>query len=310
MIEQVSTSIEVRYLTPRAREWLREKRVARVLHVFERSCNLIDERGEILSLVTTDPDAGPFSMLVEPLTPAFDGWVLVDTPVSMAGHGLILGGVSIKPDEAATWEPRLDWEAHNQFLPDLIDWFPILQKVLALDAPENSLGRLPFLHQARTRSVKHSKTSFSESFLQAASSPAWTLCQGLVQGDLEAIQNGAAALAGLGPGLTPAGDDFILGAALATWLVYPFEVAEPLVAVMSAIAVPYTTVLSAAWIRAAARAEAGKRWHNLFDALATKDGTRFEECLRSLAAAGHTSGSDALAGFFSVLELFAESYRL
>ena len=65
MTEQVSASMEIRYLTPRAREWIRNGRKARVLHVFERSCNLIDERDEVQSLVTADLDVGPFSMLLE-----------------------------------------------------------------------------------------------------------------------------------------------------------------------------------------------------------------------------------------------------
>lgn len=306
-MEEVSASIEVRYLTPRAKEWIREGGNACVLHVFEHSCNLIDQRGEILSLVTADLDVGPFSMLVEPRSPAFNQWVGPDTPVTLSSEGLSLGAVNIDLHDAQTWEPRLDWEAPNRSLYDLIDWLPILREVLTSLAPENSLGRLPFFNQANTGGMNQSATGLSENLLQAACLPAATLCQGLVQGDLGAVQNGAAGLAGLGSGLTPAGDDFILGAALSTWLIYPSERAQRLVALMAANAVPRTTRLSAAWIQAAARAEAGKRWHNLFDALAAKDEARFEESLVNLAAVGHTSGSDALAGFLSVIEVFGES---
>jgi hypothetical protein len=310
MMEQVGASMKVLYLTPRAREWIREGGTARVLHVFEGSCNLIDKRDEILSLVTADLDAGPFSVLVEPHAPAFDQWVQPHTPVTLPGEGLFLGGVNIDLHNAETWDPRLDLEAFNRSVHDLVDWLPILREVLATYAPENSLGRLPFRSRTNGGAMTHLGTGFSESFLQAASLPAATLCQGLVQGDLDAIQNGAAALAGLGPGLTPAGDDFILGAALGTCLIYPYERAEPLVALVAASAVPRTTVLSAAWIKAAARAEAGKRWHNLFDALSAKNEAMFEESLVNLVAVGHTSGSDALAGFLSVMEVYRESGRL
>ena len=155
--------------------------------------------------------------------------------------------------------------------------------------------------------MTHLRTAFSETILQVASLPALTLCQGLVQGDLNAIQNGAAALAGLGPGLTPAGDDFILGATLATWLIYPNKRAQPLVALAVANAIPRTALLSAAWIKAAGHGEAGRRWHDLFDALSGKSKAKFEESLVDLASVGHTSGSDALAGFLSVIEVFGES---
>lgn len=303
MIERISASMKVRYLTPRARQWIREGGKARVLHVFERSCNLINESGEILSLVTADLDVGPFSMLVEALTPAFDGWVKQDTLVSLGGHRLILGGVNIDLHDAQTWEPHPDWEALRQSLHDLIDWLPIMREVLATHAPENSLGRLPLRSRASGGAMTHLGTGFSESFLQVASFLASTLCQGLVQGDLDAIQSGAAGLAGLGPGLTPAGDDFILGAALATWLIYPYKRAQRLVALVATSAVPRTTLLSAAWIKAAGRAEAGKRWHKLFDALAAKNKAMFEQSLVNLVAVGHTSGSDAMAGLLSVLEV-------
>ena len=310
MIEEAGAAIDVGYLTPNARAWIRVGGVARVLHVFERSCNLIDERGEILSLVTADLDAGPFSMLVEPLAPAFDTWVKQDTSLSLDGDGLSLGGLKIDLDGAEIWDPRPDWQALSQSVPDLIDWLPIVQEVLATKAPENSLAHLSFIDPAHGGAEHHGTGVYWDRMMRAAAPAASVLCEGLIQADSVAIQNGASRLAGLGPGLTPAGDDFILGAALATWLVYPFEVAEPLVAVMSANAVPHTTALSAAWIRAAARAEAGKRWHDLFSALSTKSETGFERSLLSLAAVGHTSGSDALAGFFSVLELYAESDKL
>jgi hypothetical protein len=307
MTEQVSASMEIRYLTPRAREWIRNGRKARVLHVFERSCNLIDERDEVQSLVTADLDVGPFSMLLELHTPAFDQWVGADTPVSLPGEGLILGGVKIDMSNAGIWEPRLDWQALSRSLHDLMDWLPIVREALTTHAPENSLGRLQFPSRSSAGATNRLGTGLSESFLRAASSPASTLCHGLVQGDLDAIRSGATALAGLGPGLTPAGDDFILGAAFATWLIYPCQRAKPLVGLVVANAIPRTTLLSAAWIKAAGRGEAGRRWHNLFDALSGKSKAKFEESLVDLASVGHTSGSDALAGFLSVIEVFGES---
>jgi hypothetical protein len=114
----------------------------------------------------------------------------------------------------------------------------------------------------------------------------------------------AQTLAGRGAGLTPAGDDFIVGALLAVWaglLPSPSgrgvggegELCAP---IASAVA-PRTTTLSGAYLHAAARGECTEQWHNLFNAIVQHKNPRLE--LEALLAIGHTSGADALAGFIA-----------
>jgi hypothetical protein len=105
----------------------------------------------------------------------------------------------------------------------------------------------------------------------------------------------------LGGGLTPAGDDFLLGALYALWVARPSEQATALGEVIVASAIPRTSRLSAAWLEAAARGEAGQPWHTLVGALASDDSQVIDRAAHGILGVGHTSGADALAGFVLVL---------
>ena len=114
-------------------------------------------------------------------------------------------------------------------------------------------------------------------------------------GDEDALRRGARRLAGLGGGLTPAGDDFLAGLMLRAWLDHPAPEAFcwPIVDA----AAPRTTALSAAFLRAAARGECSAAWHGLLAALAGGGPALLEEAMCRVLAHGHTSGADMLAGF-------------
>jgi hypothetical protein len=60
---------------------------------------------------------------------------------------------------------------------------------------------------------------FQPGFVGAASLPARLLCDAAVRGDPSSLARASRGLAGLGPGLTPSGDDFLAGFAAAWTLV-------------------------------------------------------------------------------------------
>jgi hypothetical protein len=102
-------------------------------------------------------------------------------------------------------------------------------------------------------------------------------------------------LAGLGGGLTPAGDDLLCGAMLAAWLAHP----DPAGFCRGVVetAVPRTTMLSAAFLHAAGRGECGAAWHRLLAALAAGADDEIAAATAAVLAHGATSGADALTGF-------------
>ncbi len=106
-----------------------------------------------------------------------------------------------------------------------------------------------------------------------------------------------ARLVGLGPGLTPAGDDALGGAAIALRATGRMAQADALAGWIDAIAPEATGEIARAHLRAAARGEGSAALHAALDALMRGK----EPDLGAIDAIGHSSGWDALAGAVAVL---------
>ena len=115
------------------------------------------------------------------------------------------------------------------------------------------------------------------------------------RGDEERLRTGAARLAGLGEGLTPAGDDFLSGVMLCAWLAHP-DPAQYCRMILDACS-PRTTVLSWAFLRSAAVGECSAPWHRLLNTMPDGSVDQLGHAAREILSVGHTSGADALAGF-------------
>jgi hypothetical protein len=101
----------------------------------------------------------------------------------------------------------------------------------------------------------------------------------------------AATLIGLGPGLTPSGDDYFGGVMVALHLTGRSAQAETLWRWLEPRLPAHTTAISAAHLAAAAQGEAHEALHAVLDG----------EDPALLDGVGHCSGWDALAGAVAVL---------
>lgn len=108
-------------------------------------------------------------------------------------------------------------------------------------------------------------------------------------------------LVGLGPGLTPSGDDFLGGVAIALAMSGEAGAAAALAAPMLAVARRATNRISAAHLDAAARGLGADALHRAIDALARLRNDALVRALGDLDAIGHSSGWDALAGAVAAL---------
>ena len=261
-------SINAPSLAPGVIDWLANSSCPRVLHVFDSACNLINARREVLSIVTPQIGNGPFNLVVEEDV-LFSEHLGLQSSISISLDHLTLGNLTINTTGTKLWSPRPDWETLQTKRHD------ILYNVTKLPITNNQ----PLLPKSLT-------TSFSSALATADISSALTI---------------TSQLAGLGIGLTPAGDDFIMGAIYAAWIIHPYDIASILAQEISNTASPMTTSLSAAWLRSAGKGEAGILWHEFFDALISDDRAQFEESTGNILARGETSGADALAGFIRTI---------
>lgn len=116
-------------------------------------------------------------------------------------------------------------------------------------------------------------------------------------------------LLGLGPGLTPSGDDFLAGCLVALRLAGRHARADALWAAVAAHARGGTHAISHAHLRAAARGRAGEDLHRVLDAVLEGDTPALDRTVDRLRRQGNHSPWDFLAGSCAVLRALAASGR-
>ena len=250
-------------------DWLANSRHPRILHIFDQACNLVNEHREVLSVVTPQIGNGPFNLVIEN-NALFSEHLSLQSSVSFSTTQLDLGDLTIHIVDAKLWNPRPDWEVLHAKRDEIL----------------SRLTRLPTTNY-----------QFSNSLVAGLSTA-------LANADIPSSLTAAQKLAGLGQGLTPSSDDFILGAVLAAWIIHPPEIASVLAREITNIAAPLTTSLSAAWLRSAGKGEAGILWHEFFESLPVGNTSDIQLQITKLLSVGETSGADALSGFFGVISSF------
>ena len=118
-----------------------------------------------------------------------------------------------------------------------------------------------------------------------------------------------ASLIGLGPGLTPSGDDFLGGALIALALLGQNALRASLWQVVRPLLPALSNDISSAHLAAAATGLGSCALHDLLDAVIAGQVEAIPGRVRAVASIGHTSGLDALAGAGTVLRAVAQTRR-
>jgi len=261
-------------LTP----FLASHRPMRVLSVHHRALNLIDETGQIVSIVTPNLGDGPFHIVLAQPT-AFDA-----TPPGATGQWLTaclqVGRWRVILNQAQKWDPLLPQTESltrnviSETLKDCVTASAVFRKRwMMMDA----------------------KT------VQRLQKGAAALRQGIAEQNAQTLRRGTALLAGLGPGLTPAGDDYLLGIMARLRLDNSLPDAEALTQEIINAAASVTTRLSRTWLAHAARGQFDARWHHLRNALmVSSDQKALCRAATDILSVGASSGAMAMAGFLLV----------
>lgn len=290
--------LQISTATPTARLWLKSSRDRAMYHVFSAACNLVNSDGSVLSLVTRQDSISPFSMHVTNSDGIeddfrFDEWLDADSPVGISSAELWIGDLRFSHNQARVWNPTVAWDSLR---PDrVMSTLPLIENNLRSVAPMGSfIDILDGGHLTEWQLVAKS---------------AWhNLRTGLLNFDRFVLGESVHSLAGLGEGLTPAGDDFLLGVIYSLWIVGGAK-AQAIIRLIVTEAIPRTTHLSAAWLDAAGSGEAGLMWHWFLEAIQSGDEADITSLTRRIAGVGHTSGADALAGFIATSKLYGEQSR-
>ncbi len=189
----------------------RAPRCGSLLACFDRVWDLAADGGEILALAWEPMVEGPFNILLArepgPALPAGTRFFISGTHMSFGAPATC----PIELNGAQLWEPRPDWAALRARAGAVHGHLPVLAALLALEAHEPgraiSAGRISLAGGGWVHSYERRVAGLTGQVLAAHS-----------DGDGKALDSAVAALCGLGPGLTPAGDDWLAGWLVALWL--------------------------------------------------------------------------------------------
>ncbi|HXX37691.1 MAG TPA: DUF2877 domain-containing protein [bacterium] len=277
-----------------------------VLAAYPRSFYLADEDGSIYAVVQQSIGNGPFSLVI----PAVPGQTFRElsagTPAIGNGTLLAIGEtLRIGLSAGTLWDPK----AYPGLAVDELTLARCLvaaYQTVVSTSPDASLVRLlPHLQDEDLPATMQDITHFPRSHALIAG-----LVDALAQRNRRSLKVVTASLAGLGPGLTPSGDDFLAGMLVALALAHeqrPDPVLAEIAGLLLETAAPRTHGISAAYLRAAYTGEVSERWQPLIGALAAGDDDGVAAAALAVIKTGETSGADMLAGF---LGGFSAIYRI
>jgi hypothetical protein len=254
---------------------------AQVLAVFEHACNLLTAEGNVIALVGEEIGNGPLNVVLGGMDDLYAD-LKMGTPATLAEHHMIIGRLEIDLSTATQWEPRPNWDSLRVHQPTAAAQLPTLQALCREEAPQESLLTLLDSEPAAGPLARALQAALSE------------LGVGL-SGDLGQLRTGAVKLTGLGGGLTPSGDDFLIGTDIWLWLTHPRPTG--VCQIIADAAIGRTTTLSEALLKATARGECSEPWHELLAAMCGGTEAEVTTAARRVLKVGATSGADALAGF-------------
>jgi len=283
-------------LSKRAKKWLLAKKPSRVLHVFEKSCNLINENGDIFSLVGPLIRNGPFSAVL--VTDDFSSLTDRSDLVEIKNLIVRVGNLSFDATKAIDWDSTIDWTLLHTRKTRLLTSINLIEELISRYAPAKSFAEI-VLAIAK-------KYQPSDPIFRKAETAIFELNNGLKIGNIMAMRNAAKSLAGLGSGLTPAGDDYLVGTMMALYAWEKGTKAQELSSILAEESIPLTNSISAAWLKATQKGEAGQSWHDLISAMANDHGELLAEAVMRILPTGHTSGADALGAFVATIRILSE----
>lgn len=262
-----------------------------VLAAFDRSAYLdLDDR--IVVVATADLPRGPFVIRLRHRgrLPAVEP----GAAVRLRGQRVCVRGLEVDLRGAAVWDPSL---------PDAGPAIPagdglqgmraLVSRELRALAPDASIAGL--LDRGR-------QADPSPSPLLASLSEGLKAIEAWLEGRLNAASMSAAIardVAGRGPGLTPSGDDLLVGIMLAARVLPAAAVvrtAREVCRALTSASMPHTTRISRAYLEAAGRGWASEPWHALVHALGGPP-ERARRAVLKVLRTGETSGADMLTGF-------------
>jgi hypothetical protein len=261
---------------------------------------LINEQGDVIALVHPSIGNGPFHIVLARPVP-FDA-LTVGESAQWRGNSIQVGQFTVDLSQAKVWDPALPVASIPKSA-----WSHLRERLTqgtinsGMFISRGTPGDQSPGYKRPAVATALDESGYDLALAERAQQGAEHLLAGLHNDWISDIERGTELLAGLGVGLTPAGDDFLLGFIARIWLeptLFPPDWTAPdLCQTIARTAGPRTTRLSRAWLDYAARGQFAESWHDLAAALTANDPATIQHATNRILSTGATSGRDAMAGF-------------
>jgi len=271
----------------------------RVAALFEHSFYIAFDQSWVC-LGSRDLPMGPLNL--RSTTPTGMSWeacgLKLEDPVASSENRLAIGTELVfATDDAVPWDPPVlgPWSAQT-----------LKTGLKALDrigGPNTDMGLGDFVTDNPARHP-------SSRIVEAASRPIEALSrsvEGAFKGvPIDQLEFDAAAIAllGLGPGLTPSGDDFLGGTLIALSNLPALALRADLFAIIERHAPHRTNAVSLAHLRAAGAGAGHQALHEILNNLLAGETDALPNQMIAIDNIGHSSGWDALAGLGVTLRAY------
>lgn len=284
-------TIDVSSLGVIARQALDTPRRWRVGAVFARAFYLNDAH-DWICVLPESMGAGPLHMCCR----LMDGvdWTAAGIELGMQGrfqkNTLKLDGRIIFDLSAAeTWQPQ---PPPSWTMASAANGLAELETLSAARLPDDGLSRLVFSGPGEEAMSRVAQAAAP--MVQALAS--WLQSSLNQPGKSSHALPDMSGLVGLGPGLTPSGDDFLCGVVVALQALQRRDLADSLSEAVVALAWRNTSPISAAYLEAARDGSVSSCIHRLLHDLLVHNSASLAQSIDGIDGLGHTSGWETLAG--------------
>lgn len=282
---------------------------------FQRVVNISLPGNNLISISRSDVSNSPTNVVTDlSIVEDYRKYeIRPDMTVSVKDNVMRLGFMFINLEEATRWTPAIYKE---------LTGLPITQIAVNIsrlahwaDSLPDSYGLAFFIpHISALLAGDFNMPSCSDHFLEIAFSAITGLCRSLQQADRIGLRENTAKLIGLGPGLTPSGDDLLAG--LMASLIYTQKITnrpkafpiQELCNTVCDLARTRTNDISRQLLTFAAKGEVPETMETFILAVLTKPEAELEPAARQLTNVGASSGSDQLLGIILGISLYVHGY--
>ena len=276
--------------------------IGRIVAIYENSLTVDLFGGRFMCICAAGIGDGPLNAICSDVFPgswASKGFAVGQSVEIVRGAMHVAGGPIIDAMTADVWKHPpwpTGWTAAT-----LRASLHALDGLVAGRVPSDGLARVAFADWEPAGPSSLNGAMLRAALKRTATISAWLTAPPANRAERDTTAAAAARTAvhrliGLGPGLTPSGDDVIAGMLLALHATGQPDLAAALAGLVETAPTGRTSPLSRAFLEVACEGLPSAAMHAVIDVLLRGDPAALPEAVDQLTGIGHTSGWDMLAG--------------